>query len=115
MKNLVHIVILSLSVAFAGSVYSDPSEITGVYITKMRAYEQASGRLHSLIILDNDRMLGVNPTTSDHFHNCQFWADTKTVYLAALQAIEEGHEVDITYVARGDEFLSCQIHSLSIQ
>ncbi len=104
--------VFSLS-AVTSLTYANTSVIENADITNLRFYDKPGGKTHGLIILNNERLLAINP--DDNTTPCQLWTSSETVFDSARLALTKGMKVDVTFVARGDEGKSCQVNNIAVK
>lgn len=104
--------ILSVS-ALSSLTFANTGVIHNADISKLRFYDKAGGKIHGLIILNDQRLLAINP--DDNSTPCQLWTNSETVFESARLALTKNLTADVTYVGRGDEAKSCQVNNISIK
>lgn len=104
MKNLVAVLLLSIS-----GVGIAESYVSYVNITGIRAFEQSHGQFHTLLVVNEKQYLVDNPIAGVP---CHLWVDNQTVFELALDALVDEHPVEISYQARGDKDKACYVHAL---
>ncbi|MCY4044980.1 MAG: hypothetical protein OXE99_07860 [Cellvibrionales bacterium] len=106
--------IIALGLMFSTQSFaSSTGLIQNATITTLRFYDKEAGKIHGLIILNNNRLAGTNPEQTSQ--NCQFWTNSEIVFESARLALRENYPVDVTYTARGDEAKSCQVDNIVIR